>query len=327
MAADIAALAAILDGQKKYAEAEHLYRRALAIFERVYGDEHYEIAVNLNNLAANRNAQGRAGEAERLYQQALALKEKLLGTEHPDVAMTLNNLAVFYKSEQRYGEAEPLYQRALSIFEKALGPLHLKVAVCLDNYAGLLRKLERNDEALELKDRAKSIRQGLGLKTSQDVAVTATINPQFACVAMTVRPSPIHRWGVFAAERIPARRKVIEYTGERIDRHEARRRGARSQVYLFTLDKYWQIDGGVGGSGAELINHSCDPNLYSRLVKGHILYFSKREIEPGEELTVDYQFSSKTGDYPCHCGSPQCRGTISLRARKKCHVTPTPVVG
>ncbi len=164
-----------------------------------------------------------------------------------------------------------------------------------------------------MKDRAKAIRQGLGLKSGQDVAVTATINPQFARFAMTVRPSSIHRWGVFATERIPARRKVIEYTGERINRREARRRAARSQVYLFTLDKYLRIDGGVGGSGAELINHSCEPNLYACMVKGHILYFSKREIEPGEELTVDYQFSPKVAKSPCHCGSPKCRGTINLK--------------
>ena len=49
VAADIAALAAILDGQGKYDESEPLYRRVLAIFVRAYGAEHYEVAVNLNN--------------------------------------------------------------------------------------------------------------------------------------------------------------------------------------------------------------------------------------------------------------------------------------
>jgi hypothetical protein len=43
--ADIAALAAILDGQGKYDESEPLYQRALAIFAREYGPEHYEIAI------------------------------------------------------------------------------------------------------------------------------------------------------------------------------------------------------------------------------------------------------------------------------------------
>ncbi|HSE38711.1 MAG TPA: SET domain-containing protein-lysine N-methyltransferase [Blastocatellia bacterium] len=105
--------------------------------------------------------------------------------------------------------------------------------------------------------------------------------------------------------------KVIEYIGERISHSEARRRG-RSREYLFTLDKHWLVDGAVGGSGAELINHSCDPNLYSRQIRGHILYFSKRAIEPGEELTVDYSFAPEHKPVPCHCGSAECRGTIEV---------------
>jgi hypothetical protein len=206
-----------------------------------------------------------------------------------------------------------LYQRALAICEKALGPQHPKVAVCLDNFAGLLRRLNRADEAQGLKDRAQAIRQGLGFMSGQDVAVTATINPQCAWFTLSIQPSPIHRWGVFAAERIPARCKVLEYTGELISMSEAKRRAARSQVYLFTLDQDWQIDGGVGGSGAELINHCCAPNLSARRVEGQVYFFSKREIKPGEELTLDYQFSSKAKAIPCHCGTPKCRGTINLK--------------
>jgi SET domain-containing protein len=129
---------------------------------------------------------------------------------------------------------------------------------------------------------------------------------------MMLHESPIHRYGVYAAEAIPARRKVIEYTGERISRVEARRRGLGPQTYLFTLDSYWTVDGAVGGSGAEYINHSCDPNLRASIVRGHILYISRRKIAAGEELTVDYHFSRKIEDVPCLCGASKCRGTINL---------------
>jgi len=129
---------------------------------------------------------------------------------------------------------------------------------------------------------------------------------------MEVRPSRIHRWGVFALEHIPARRKVIEYTGEKISRRETKRRGAANLIYLFELNSYWCIDGSVGGSGAEIINHSCDPNLYAVILKGHILYFSKRAIEPGEELTIDYHFEKHMERVPCACGAKNCRGTINL---------------
>jgi tetratricopeptide (TPR) repeat protein len=314
VAADLAALAALLDGQKKYAEAERLYQQALAIFERVYGPEHYEIAVNLNNLAALYQAQGKKQEAEKLYHRALAMKEKILGTDHPDTAMTLNNLAMFYKSQKKYDQAEPLFKEALSIFEKALGPDHPHVAICLDNYAQLLRNMKRTDEVRPLAARAKILRQGYKALTDEGIMVTGTINPQFACFALSVGPSSIHQWGVFAEERIPRERQVIEYTGERISRREIKRRLARSRQYLFRLNPYWSIDGAVGGSGAEYINHSCDPNLYSRQIDGHIWYISKRPIEPGEELTVDYRFSPDVEKVPCRCGSPKCRGTINLKA-------------
>jgi SET domain-containing protein len=142
------------------------------------------------------------------------------------------------------------------------------------------------------------------------------IDPRFACFRLKLGRSGIHGWGVYAAERIPARHKVIEYTGERISRRETRRRGLGPRTYLFTLDNYWTLDGAVGGSGAELVNHSCNPNLYSWVFKGHILYMSKRDIRAGEELTVDYHFSDKIDEVPCRCGSAQCRGTINIKTAR-----------
>lgn len=138
------------------------------------------------------------------------------------------------------------------------------------------------------------------------------IDPRHAAFRLEVRPSRIHRWGVYALERIPARRKVIEYTGERIARAESKRRAAGPLVYLFALDSYWCLDGAAGGSGAELINHSCDPNLRAWVSKGHILYMSRRIIRPGEELTVDYCFARNVGRVRCACGAASCRGTINL---------------
>lgn len=147
----------------------------------------------------------------------------------------------------------------------------------------------------------------------KSLKVVPQIDPRYACFRMSLRPSRIHRHGVYAEEPIPAHRKVIEYTGERISRRETSKRGLGKLTYLFTLDNYWTIDGSVGGSGAEFINHSCDPNLYAWIFKGHILYMSKRAIEPGEELTVDYHFSKTIDKVPCKCGSAKCRGTINVK--------------
>lgn len=139
------------------------------------------------------------------------------------------------------------------------------------------------------------------------------IDERFACFKMKVAPSKIHRWGVYALESIPAGRKVIEYTGEKISRKETKRRSEGDLNYLFTLNDYWTIDGSVGGSGAEYINHSCDPNVAAKILKDHILYMCKRPIRKGEELTVDYHFEKNVERVPCSCGAANCRGTINVK--------------
>jgi|SRR5215471_8023560 len=142
------------------------------------------------------------------------------------------------------------------------------------------------------------------------------IDQRFACFDLLIKKSKIHRYGVYAKERIPANRKVIEYTGERINRREAKRRGEGKVTYLFALDAYWTLDGAVGGSGAEIINHSCDPNLFSRIMKHHILYMSLRDIQPGEELTIDYHLDWTPPTTPCQCGTAKCRGTLELKRKR-----------
>ena len=143
------------------------------------------------------------------------------------------------------------------------------------------------------------------------------INARFTCFRLIIRESRIHRYGVYALERIPPNRKVIEYTGERINRREAKRRGGGAFTYLFAVDRYWTVDGSVGGSGAEIINHSCEPNLISRVMKGHVLYISLREIQPGEELTVDYHLDWNPPSTPCQCGTPKCRGTLEIKRKRR----------
>src|SRR6266567_3020464 len=60
----------------RYAEAEPLFERALAIREKALGRDHPYIALSLNNLAELYGAQGRYTEAEPLHQRALAIREK-----------------------------------------------------------------------------------------------------------------------------------------------------------------------------------------------------------------------------------------------------------
>jgi len=132
--------------------------------------------------------------------------------------------------------------------------------------------------------------------------------------------SHIHRLGVFAVEAISRGQKVIEYTGERLTMAQATRRfwrtwspGTKRPVYLVQLSRRWVLDGAFHGSGAERINHSCEPNLKAKRISGHVWFLSKRAIKPGEELTVDYLFSPEAPVVRCRCGALSCRGTINLK--------------
>ncbi|MBV9710840.1 MAG: tetratricopeptide repeat protein, partial [Ktedonobacteraceae bacterium] len=77
--------------QGKYAEAEPLYKRALAIYEEIQGARHPDAAMSLHNLAGLYYAQGKYVEAEPLAKRALTVYEQILGPTHPDTITARNN--------------------------------------------------------------------------------------------------------------------------------------------------------------------------------------------------------------------------------------------
>lgn len=146
-----------------------------------------------------------------------------------------------------------------------------------------------------------------------------------------VRPSAIAGLGAFATRRIRKGARIIEYVGERITPAEADSRYAddpsgRPLVLLFTVDSRTVIDAGVNGNEARYINHSCEPNCEAVTQRRRIWIYALREIQPGEELTYDYNLTgdddleSQSEDYGCRCGTSSCRGTmyrLTTDARRK----------
>lgn len=137
------------------------------------------------------------------------------------------------------------------------------------------------------------------------------IDPMACAFRLRLARSRVHRWGVFAGEDIPVRRRIIEYTGERITPREAWRRRLRPQLYLFRCSARRYIDGGIGGSGAERINHGCEPNLVARFDHRRVFLCSLRPIRRGEELLLDYHVRGEIDLIPCRCGAPSCRGFLN----------------
>ena len=83
------------------------------------------------------------------------------------------------------------------------------------------------------------------------------------------------------------------------------------------------IGDGIGNS-ARWINHSCDPNCEADEEGGRVFIKALRNIRAGEELSYDYgliidePYTKKLkAEYPCWCGSRQCRGTLLAPKRRR----------
>ncbi len=139
-----------------------------------------------------------------------------------------------------------------------------------------------------------------------------------------VKKSKIHSYGVFAKKEIPNNTKVIEYIGEKITKKEGDRRSAQrikkyinsktdGSVYIFELNKKYDIDGSPKYNKARYINHSCDPNCEVEISKGKIWIKSIKKIKKNDELSYDYGYEFDKDDYTdhvCKCGSKKCIGYI-----------------
>jgi SET domain-containing protein len=137
-----------------------------------------------------------------------------------------------------------------------------------------------------------------------------------------VRQSKIHGRGVFAARRIRKGTRIIEYVGERVTHAEADRRyedrpADDNHTFLFMGEARPVSDAGVDGNAARFINHSCDPNCETVTEKRRIYIEAIKTIQPGVELSYDYQIQREPGDPPevdeifaCRCGATDCRGTM-----------------
>ena len=129
---------------------------------------------------------------------------------------------------------------------------------------------------------------------------------------LDIRKSKIDGMGCFATQLFPKGRKIAEYAGELISQREVERRVKTLKKHrICVIDKRWSLDGARGGNGTHYMNHSCRPNCYMRITRGHLLFMALRDILPGEEITCDYISTHHPDDYRCRCKSPACRGTIN----------------
>jgi SET domain-containing protein len=142
-----------------------------------------------------------------------------------------------------------------------------------------------------------------------------------------VRRSPIQGRGVFATRRIRKGARIVEYTGKHVPIEETDVDDEAKQHahnVFFEIGDGLVIDPRRGGNEARFINHSCDPNCRSVEDNGRIFIEAIRNIQPGVELSYEYNLIREGPPgarwrelYACRCGARNCRGTMLARPKRK----------
>ena len=158
--------------------------------------------------------------------------------------------------------------------------------------------------------------------------MTSSISAPASGKRIEVRRSGVHGKGVFALVPIAKGEIIIEYIGEVISWKKALKRHPHdpkdpNHTFYFHIDKKHVIDALHGGNSSRWINHSCNPNCEADEENDRIYIKAIRNIKAGEELNYDYgliidePYTPKLkAEYPCWCGSPNCRKTLLAPKRR-----------
>ena len=130
-----------------------------------------------------------------------------------------------------------------------------------------------------------------------------------------IKKSKIDKNGLYANCDIKKGTKIIEYKGKIISvkkSAEDPKFDNDKAIYLFNINKRFDLDGNFKFNTARLINHSCNPNCEVFGEGWKVWIYAMKNIKKGDELSYDYGFSFDENfkKYPCKCRSKNCAGLI-----------------
>jgi len=128
---------------------------------------------------------------------------------------------------------------------------------------------------------------------------------------LVFKKSKIHNVGAYAARDIRKGTRIIEYIGQPITKKKAAAELQDGNGYVFTINKFFDIDGSVRWNPARYINHGCDANAESDVIEDRVWILATRTIRKGEEVLYNYNYDLVDAfDNPCRCGAENCVGYI-----------------
>lgn len=139
-------------GRKNYAQADVLYRQAIALEESAPQATRVDIAVERSSLAVILGREGRQAESLAESEYAIAFLEQH-APRHPSLVAALNNAACTLADMGRNEESERMFQRALQTAEDLFGDDNRFTAKVMLSYARVLRENKESVAAADLKKR------------------------------------------------------------------------------------------------------------------------------------------------------------------------------
>ncbi len=128
---------------------------------------------------------------------------------------------------------------------------------------------------------------------------------------LVFKKSKIHNLGAYAARDIRKGTRIIEYIGRPLTKKKAQTELEDRNGYVFTINKFFDIDGSVRWNPARYINHGCDANAESDVIEDRVWILATRSIKKGEEVLYNYNYDLADAlDNPCRCGAENCVGYI-----------------
>jgi serine/threonine protein kinase len=136
-------LATAFHSQENFAEAERLYRDALA----ATGDSPDDRQRTARTLLRLASIVGTWGESEQLYHQAIDAHREAFPPGDPSLAHALQTYGLVLRNGGRPADAEPLLREAYEIRRKAQPADHYSTGSSASYLGDILRRLGRNAEA------------------------------------------------------------------------------------------------------------------------------------------------------------------------------------
>ncbi|NHJ33725.1 MAG: SET domain-containing protein, partial [Asgard group archaeon] len=145
-----------------------------------------------------------------------------------------------------------------------------------------------------------------------------------------IRTSSIHEKGMFAVETIKKGEVVVIWGGRFVNKDEAEKEAAIGKITMQLDEDLFSVEFEYEDP-SDCMNHSCDPNVW---MKDEVTLIARRDIQPDEELTLDYALIEAWEDFiplwECACGSQLCRKKFTgkdwripeLQARYSNHFIP-----